>query len=176
MMDLSIIPECYVDTNLIETIVPTPSGYNHQKGCGTVARVMNNQFRDRFSLGIIDKDKQVLNYLNEFNEVCGSGSLILHKHKTRHHYFIQICPAIERFILDNVACCNLSLSDFGLPTELNEFKKLTKSADSKHDDRFKRLFKAMDRHGAAEVKRLTLWIKHLKEYQYNADISVLKKL
>lgn len=59
---------------------------------------MQKQFKDRFSLGIIDKDKHVLNYLNEFNEVCRSSSLILYKHKTRHHYVIQIYPTIERFI------------------------------------------------------------------------------
>lgn len=33
MAELYIIPECYVDTNLIETLVPTAKGYNHQKGC-----------------------------------------------------------------------------------------------------------------------------------------------
>ncbi len=38
----------------------------YKKGCGTVARVMQNQFSDRFALGIIDKDKRVLNYLTEF--------------------------------------------------------------------------------------------------------------
>ncbi len=175
-MDLFIIPECYIDTNLIETLVPTSSGYNHQKGCGTVTKVMQKQFKDRFSLGIIDKDKHVLNYLNEFNEVCRSGSLILHRHKTRHHYFIQVYPAIERFILDNANACNLSLSDFSLPTAFNEFKKLTKSVNSKNDDRFRRLFKAMDRHGTVEIKRLAAWIKYLKEHQYNTKIDDLRDL
>lgn len=137
---------------------------------------MKNQFRDRFSIGIIDKDKRVLNYLNEFNEVCRSSSLILHRHKTRHHYFIQIYPAIERFILDNANACDLSLPDFNLPTGFDEFKKLTKSVDSKNDDRFRRLFKAMDRHGTVEIKRLAAWIKYLKEHQYNTKIDDLRDL
>jgi len=29
-MELSILPECYLDTNLIETILPPIKGYNHQ--------------------------------------------------------------------------------------------------------------------------------------------------
>jgi len=29
-MDLAIIPECYIDTNLVETLVPpVGKGYNH---------------------------------------------------------------------------------------------------------------------------------------------------
>ena len=40
-MDLHILPECYVDTNLVETIAPpTKSGYNHKKGCDNVVKAM----------------------------------------------------------------------------------------------------------------------------------------
>ena len=42
-MDLAIIPECFVDTNLIETLIPPISQYNHQKGCGTVTKVMKEK-------------------------------------------------------------------------------------------------------------------------------------
>lgn len=38
-----IIPECYVDTNLVETLV-CPAGCNHQKGCNQVAKVMQEKF------------------------------------------------------------------------------------------------------------------------------------
>ena len=44
MAELYIIPECYVDTNLIETLVPTAKGYNHQKGCNNVVKVMKEKF------------------------------------------------------------------------------------------------------------------------------------
>ncbi len=40
-----IIPECYIDTNLVETLVCT-GGCNHQKGCNTVAKVMQDKFGD----------------------------------------------------------------------------------------------------------------------------------
>lgn len=46
MKDLDIIPECYIDTNLIETILNTKGcyteGVNHQKGCNTVVKTMND--------------------------------------------------------------------------------------------------------------------------------------
>src|SRR5688500_17918097 len=123
-MDLSIIPECYVDTNLIETLVRPQKGYNHQKGCGTVAKKMQTLFKDRFALGIIDKDKRELAYLREFSEVASKGNLYLLKHQTRPHYFILIRPAIEQFILDNALGAGLVLSDYGLPEDLDLLKKI----------------------------------------------------
>lgn len=38
-----IIPECYVDTNLVETLV-CKDGCNHQKGCNQVAKIMQEKF------------------------------------------------------------------------------------------------------------------------------------
>ncbi|MBO9634595.1 MAG: hypothetical protein J7578_15890, partial [Chitinophagaceae bacterium] len=109
MMDLNILPECFVDTNLIETLVPPVRGYNHQMGCGTVSRKMQKNLSDSFALGIIDKDKKELDYLKEFDEVVVRGSLCLHKHKKKHHYIIQIQPAIERFMIHCAQCCGISL-------------------------------------------------------------------
>jgi hypothetical protein len=60
-MDFHIIPECYLDTNLIETLVPPEGdGYNHQMGCPNVAKKMTEgkALKDGFALGIIDKDKK----------------------------------------------------------------------------------------------------------------------
>ena len=175
-MDQSIIPECYIDTNLVETLVPPTGQYNHQKGCGTVAKVMKERFADRFALGIIDRDKHEIDYLNEFNEICTSGSLILHQHKIRHHYIIQICPAMERFILRNVTQAGISLNEFDLPSDFDLLKKESKSVNSKSDPRFKKLFKTLKQHNVAEIEKLCNWIKYLKEANYNADVSVLKNL
>ena len=126
-MDLAIIPECYVDTNLIETLVPPNNkGYNHKKGCGAVTKVMKEKFADRFALGIIDKDKKQMNYLNEFNVVINSGSLLLHKHKTKPHYIIQINPAVEAFIIQSAISVGILITDFDLPADRNLFKKYPK--------------------------------------------------
>lgn len=57
MKDLFIIPECYIDTNLVETLIIT-DGCNHQKGCNTVVKTMQQKFANAFSVGIIDEDKR----------------------------------------------------------------------------------------------------------------------
>lgn len=176
-MDLSIIPECFVDTNLIETLVPPrTNGYNHQKGCPTVAKTMRDSFSDSFALGIIDKDKKQLDYLKEFTIVHQVDNLLLHKHKNKHHYFIQISPALERFLLDEAKKSGVSFEDFGLPTEMKKLTSITKKANSKKDPRFKGLVKAIRAAGSSQFEVLASWVTYLKETNYNASIDDLKKL
>jgi len=175
-MDLAVIPECYVDTNLVETLVPPKTRYNHQHGCGTVSKRMRETFSNSFALGIIDKDKKEIEYLKEFDELIKVGNLFLHKHKHLHHYIIQISPDIERFILSNAQETEVDLSDFGLPTVIDTLKKQSKTVRSKDDDRFKRLFKAIRRNGSKEFNLLASWIRYLKEENYNADMEVLKNM
>jgi len=98
-VNLTIIPECYTDTNLVETITNSFNGFNHQKGCNNVSGIMQSKLSGSFALGIIDKDKNEINYLTQFVQVIQKGDLFLFKHPQKHHYIIQISPAIEKFIL-----------------------------------------------------------------------------
>lgn len=173
-MDFAVIPECFVDTNLIETLVPPRGkGYNHQKGCGTVTKVMKEKFSDAFALGIIDKDKKQVDYLNDFTEVLNEGALILHKHKSRHHYIIQISPAIEAFILENAKLATVSIIDFNLPEDQTLFQKESKKEQSKKDPRFKNLFKAIQHAGTNDFLKLAKWVEYLIETNYRTDIKDL---
>ncbi len=174
MMDLSILPECYVDTNLLETIVPPEKGYNHQKGCATVAKKMQEKLGDIFALGIIDKDKKQIRYLQEFEVWVETGNLILHKHLQKPHYIIQIVPAVERFILKCVEDCQISLENYNLPCILPELTKQTKQMSSKNDHRFKQLFAAMKE--SPDMVILKEWIVYLKKNPYNADKTTLQQL
>lgn len=174
-MDFQILPECYIDTNLIETLVPPQHrGYSHQTGCGSVARKMQHTFANDFALGIIDKDKAEIAYLKEFTEVIAAGNLRLHKHTNRNHYIIQIQPAIERFMLDNAIAAAISLNDYGLPTDFTALKKRSKSINSRTDHNFKSLFKALKRAGTPEINRLAAWITYLRNNPYNADTEELR--
>lgn len=175
-MELNILPECFVDTNLIETLVPPVKGYNHQMGCGTVSRKMQKNLADSFALGIIDKDKKELDYLKDFDEVIVKGNLCLHKHKTRHHYIIQIRPAIERFILNSAASCGISIETFGLPSDLDDLKKMAKTTRSKYDQKFKAFFRALKKAEVQDIELLRQWVSYLKETNYYADLEVLKAL
>lgn len=175
-MDLAVIPECYVDTNLVETLVPPQKQYNHQKGCGTVTKVMKEKFTDSFAIGIIDKDKKEVEYLKEFAEVAKSDGLVLHKHKAKPHYIIQIVPGMERFIFKCLAECGITPEDFELPGDLELFRKESKTTNSKDDDRFRRLFKALRNAQAVDIIRLLNLITYLKYKNYTASTIELQAI
>ncbi|PLK42983.1 hypothetical protein [Emticicia sp. TH156] len=173
-MDLRIIPECYIDTKLINSLVPPTTKYNHQKGCPAVVNIMQNKFRNDFAVGIIDRDKIQLSYSKNFDVIFDiPNSLQLCKFS--HHYLIFICPAMERWIISNLEMIGLKLKDFGLPENLSDFTKITKSTTSdksdKYSQNFRELFKELKRQNPPSVAALSFWITYLKDNPYNADVE-----
>lgn len=161
-----IIPECYVDTNLVETLVCS-SGCNHQKGCNQVAKVMQDKFADRFAVGIIDADKRRPGYLNEFREIASSEHLKLFRHPCRHHFIILVHPAAAGFILSCAEAAQIKMTDYELSPVLKEFTAQTKNVMSNKDIRFKRLFMSMKEMG--EMKLLKSILTYLLTATYNAE-------
>jgi hypothetical protein len=174
MFDLNIIPECYVDTNLIQTLVPTSSGYNHAKGCPAVAKKMQEKFSDKFSVGIMDNDKRKVSYLSEFDEVANDKKIYVFKHKIRCHYIILISPAVEGFILDAVNELSINLRKYKIPSTLDTMKKETKQIDAKSCIKYTNLFKKL--RGASEFKKLARLILYLKNYPFSATNKKIKEI
>ncbi|CAN5177529.1 hypothetical protein BH09BAC4_BH09BAC4_10150 [soil metagenome] len=177
-MDLHIIPECYVDTKLVKVAVPPQTRYNHQKGCSTVLKTMQEKFTDGFAVGIIDKDKQIQIYVEQFDVIYDVMDVLqLLKHPDKHHYLIFICPAVEKWILLNADEVNLSLTEFGLPHDFNQLKVITKTSKSENDDPYsaniQQLFKEIKRRESRYWMILSLWIEYLKANPYNADMAFL---
>lgn len=161
-----IIPECYIDTNLVETLVCT-GGCNHQKGCNQVAKVMQEKFADRFAVGIIDADKRRPGYLNEFSEICSSTHIKLFRHSKRSHFIILVYPAADGFILSCAEKAQINVANYGLPPVLKEFTAQTKNVMSNKDNRFKRLFKSMEEVG--EMKLMQTLVDYLVKNNYNVS-------
>ena len=176
-MDFHIIPECYVDTNLLETIVPPIGrGYNHQKGCPNVAKTMLNHalLREGFAVGVIDKDKKEVDYAQFFVEIADKGQLKLLKHPQKHHYFIVIVPAMEKWILNNAEEVGVDLNDFDLSNDLNQLRKMSKKMTTKQDIRFKKLFKELMLKEASGIIILQNWISYLIEKNFAAEVDYFK--
>ncbi|MDR1877074.1 MAG: hypothetical protein LBQ84_05570 [Flavobacteriaceae bacterium] len=174
MPELSIIPECYTDTSLIEVLLPPSKGYNHQKGCNNVVNVMTGKLKDQFAVGIVDKDKREIGYLKQFQPIANTGSLFLYKHPDKPHYIIQISPAIEAFILQCADEKKIPLENYDLPSEIKELTKRTKQIVSKKDPTLKKLFKMFK--DSQECIILKKWIEHLITYTYKSDIQLLKQI
>lgn len=173
-VDYAIIPECYVDTNLNETITGSFNRFNHQKSCNEVSKAMQSpKLVDSFALGIIDKGKKAIRYLDDFNCVCSSDDLFLFKHPHKHHYIIQISPAIEKFILKSAEGIGINLEDFGLPNEFEELKKTTKTNTSRNNPALRKLFLEMKNKKAPQLMILAKWVSYLKTNTYNSNIADL---
>ena len=172
--DWHIVPECYIDTNLAEFLLDS-NGVNHQKGCNAVAKkMMESNLKDQFSIGIIDNDKRQHSYMSEFEEIAHIQHVTLLKHKERPHYFIRISPAMDQFILDCAVEQGVNLQDYGLPSDLSEFTKITKDVKAKNDYRFKSLFEALK--DSKELSKLRSILKYLNDKQYKCDITELKMM
>jgi hypothetical protein len=170
----SIIPECYVDSCLTEVLLNAGKSHvNHQKGNGTVAKKMKEDFNDSFCVGIIDEDRRPLAYLTEFDLKKQSAALKLWKHKTKHHYLIQVCPVIEQMITKECLVKNIELVDFNLPSEVRDLMKESKSVSSKNDIRFIELFKRMLSEECDSFIVLRRWLQYLKQKKYQTDINEL---
>ncbi len=177
MEGLSIIPECYIDTCLTETITLCFNQFNHQKGCNSVCKVMQEKFGNSFALGIIDKDKKEVPYLQEFDLVSSNDSLSMYKHKSKHHYIIQITPAVEQFFLKVAEEASIDLASYGFSSDMKELTKITKQVSDKNEvvfKTFKRLF--WDLSSTPEMTRLAKLIQYLGENRYEVEIEELERI
>ena len=171
-MKTNIMPECYVDTNLIEYLLGDAVG--HQHCCSKVVGTMKEKFADRFAVGIIDDDKVEMGYVGECELVAKTNHLRLMKHKERHHYIILVSPAIDGFIMDSVKELGIDITSYDLPAKFELFKKRAKSITSNKDKDFRRLFTALRSHH--EMAGLAATIKYLDAAQYSAGIEKLKQI
>lgn len=167
---LHIIPECYVDTNLVSTLLGG-IGVNHQKSCNNVVALMKGKFEDDFAVGIIDNDKRRPQYLNECIVLAESEHLRLYKHPGKHHFIITVSPAAEVFILSAVDQAHLSMQDYGLPSDLNGLKRITKHIVSNRHPGFVRLFHDLGSTGEFRIMRDVL--DYLLDRGYEVDIERL---
>jgi hypothetical protein len=181
MMDLHVIPECYIDTKLCKVLVPPASRYNHQKGCPNVAKVMREKLGNDFALGIVDRDKLELTYFKEFDlitEIPENIQLLKHKSEP-HHYLIFIRPTMEKWIIFCAEESGISLGDFGLPDDFRQLLKITKTSKSENEDvyssNFRDLFKEFGRLKSHSIATLTFWIEYLKGNPSSADLGHIQE-
>lgn len=164
-----VMPECYVDTNLIEYLLG--ASVNHQHCCSKVVALLNGKFADAFAIGIIDKDKFELGYIKECDVIAKTKHLTLMKHKSRPQYLITIYPAIDKFVLDCSKEQGVQTEKFGIPSNLKEFTKISKSITSNSDVRFKNLFNAIKKSSEFCILKRTL--QYLLGHKYETDMSQL---
>lgn len=180
-----IIPECYVDTNFIGSLLD--ANVNHRFGCTNVAGLMNGQMRDRFAVGIIDHDKVKLTYLNEFRQLAcrtlkkqkatdKDVCIHLYRHQSRPHYLITIEKAIEKFVLRCAALSGVKMEDYKLPSSFEALLEVTKHKGSNKDKNLQRLFRALLDAGNTDLLALQGTLNYFVKEQKNVNEQELKQI
>ena len=164
-----IMPECYVDTNLVEFLLGAAVG--HQHSCTKVIGNMKGCFKDSFAVGVIDNEKVKMGYLSECEEVARQAHLVLYRHRKKHHYIITVSPAIDVFVLSCAKDLAVAVTNYNLPVKLKDVIKDTKQITSNKDLRFKALFAAIMGH--PEIQALQRSLMYLNDYKYQSDTREL---
>ena len=174
--DLLILPECFIDTILAETLSFPKRGYKHIKGCNKVFLEMDKKPNNAL-LGIIDNDKCVPKAFKFYElKKKHNDNLAIYKHKERHHYIVTIGDkgkAVEDFILNNAEKCGISMIDYHLPDHLPELINKTKSIAVKTDPDFKHLFSILKQNTNSDFYKLAQWIELFKTHSYNLNTELL---
>jgi len=172
-----IMPECFIDTTLVSSLLEAKVSHKHS--CNEVAREMEKgKYKDTFAVGIIDNDKRKISYIESFDEIGRTDNLTFLKHKDKHHYVIKVGKehkAMETFIKANVDAIGMKMEDFDLPSDLAELIEQTKdSVSTQKDPRILKLCKTMRL--SPEVAKLQDVLAYLATNKYNVDIDELKKM
>lgn len=177
-MEFDILPECYVDTNMVVTLLNIGhihcKSVNHCKGCNKVARDMTTKLSDKFALGVIDNDKRQHTYTSEFDLLGSTGHIEFLKHHVRPHFLIRITPAMDKFILDIAMEESVDVKAYNLPDRLENFKKLSKDSSAKENDNMRSLFKKLRNNKELQTFRSVL--VYLYNHKYTYDITYLSEI
>lgn len=171
----SFLPECYLDTNLVEALLNTTNAVNHKKGNSNILRVLKTERKDSFAVALIDDDKRKPKDLHEFVKAgrFNFAGLKLFWHSERKHFLIQLSPAIEQWLLNECAKAEIKPSDYRLPDHLKGFKNI-KGIAQRNDVRFSMLFKDMlQNEKCNEIRELKRWLHYFKDNHYNSNIEEL---
>ena len=160
MMELNIVPECEVDTRLVQILGNFKKPPNHAKGHGKVANKMKYDLKNQIALGIIDYDKIKIRkspYLELFITITIQHNLILKKHPSLKHYLIIINPAIESWLLENAK--NSEIVHKNLGNNLKDLTDFTKKKNIHFNNYFTAFIKELLQKKADGITTLKTWIE-----------------
>lgn len=138
MFDIKqFVPECYVDSRVIQILLNSKVGPNHSHGVGKVLNKLCEKLADYPAIAIVDQDPNKgpkPSVWNQFDLDSTLGKLDnygfrLYKRANFNQWVIEIVPEIERWILEACAEVHINLEDFNLPQNLVNFNMITKSCN-----------------------------------------------
>ena len=142
MPNPQVLPECYADTALIQSLVPDPLLVVHIYGIPNVAKELREaqkQQKNNRMVGVVDKDKRTPPYLLTFDTVYELNKVCLKRKDDSNIYLIVIDKAIESFLLWNAAEVSIDITTYGFPNEIKPLGKALKTTAIGSDADYLRL-------------------------------------
>lgn len=175
---LSVIPECFVETNMAKVFLHAE--VNHQYGCGAVTRIMQNgpMLKDGFAVGLIDDDNMKPKYTDEFDVIAtihvntNVHYSLLHHANSNHFLFIN-SPAMERLITESANASNINMSDYGLPNDWKKLKEYTKTLKSDKDIRIRSLITHLSNIVDSPLYKYKMALNYMVSHPYNISHEAL---
>jgi len=155
-----IVPECYFETFLINVL--EFGNQDHKHGIGNVLNGLDNNYKNKLGIGIIDNDKNKPPKFQEYTNIKAEKDLSLFKHKERNNYLIVIEPAIEKWLLNILEDEALEITKFGLPNTLSKLTDITKKGNVHKNENIKTLLYTLKQKNVQPFQTLTNWINEIK--------------
>lgn len=157
-MNLEILPECYADTLLVETIQFKKP--NHCSSIGEVSRIMQKFYTNRVAVGVIDKDKPgtIPSYFTEFELLLSSDEMELSWHPDTKHFIIVVAPALEQWLLNTAESLGISADKYGFGN-LKKLKRATKSERAGENEKLKQFLNNLWQKKHSPLQKMNAWIE-----------------
>lgn len=170
------MPECFLDTNLVEALLNKPYTVNHKKGNSSILKAMEeSRLKDHFVVALIDDDKVKVRALENYRKVdrlCKT-SLKLFMHTGRKHFVIHVSPAIEKWIMTECEKGQINIDAFGLPGDISGLRRM-KGLSQRNDSQFKTLFKQMIAGEACDkIIEMKRWLLFFSDNNIQTNINFL---
>lgn len=163
MKIFNIIPECNVDTRVIEILGKIKYIAGHKHGKGNVSNELEKALKNNIALGIVDEDPnkgfEPKYFARQFQESKKENNLLLKTHKSLKQYLIVIRPEIEAWLNQNAISVNVSPDEYSLPKNLKGFKQLCKSKEIRKNYQFDNFIKSLIQKKAPGIITLKTWIE-----------------
>jgi len=170
------MPECFLDTNLVEALLNKPYTVNHKKGNSSILKAMEEaRLKESFVVALIDDDKVKVKALESYEKVdrLGKKTMKLFIHLERKHFVIQVSPAIEKWIMSECKKGKINMEEFGLPGDLSGLRRM-KGLAQRNDNQFKDLFKMMvATEDCDEIIEMKRWLIFFRDNNIQTNIDLL---
>ena len=172
-MKTKVITECFFDTMLVEKIIQNTNIVWHRRGSNNVINaLLEDKIKDDFKIGVIDKDKKPLMYLEKFrkkeclgfNFYWSNGVSVV---------IIELNPPLENWILNICSEERFDLETIGLFNDVKKLRNYTKFELVNESVKLKKLVSFLMNCKNKKIESLKKCLNHLLTNQTNFNIEVI---